>query len=90
MKKQTNLEFLEKQIKLQKITNIISNILFIPFILLIGITAPKSKIIATIFLILSITDFIIMSTSKKKKSILIEQYNQVLVIKQGIEDSKEI
>lgn len=84
-----NIEYLEKQIKIQNITNLISNILFIPFILLIGITAPKSTIIATIFLIITIIDFIVMKLSKKKKTILIEQYNQVIVIKQGIEDSKE-
>ena len=83
-----NLELLKKDIKKFKIIEIICAILFWPLIVCVGIAAPHSYIGATILTIITLICLILGLIAEKKKKSRTKQYNEVLVLEQAIEDTK--
>lgn len=84
----TNLERLKKKRKTLNIINWICRITVWPFLILMGVLAPQSTILATImlvlFLITLITGLILDKTLKR----INEDIRDIRVIKEGIEDSR--
>ena len=86
---ETNLEKLNKKLKIFKIIRLTCIILFLPLLLLIGITAPQNTALATIITVLEIiviiTGLILDKKTKELKTLI---YN-ITIVKTGIEDSKK-
>lgn len=83
-----NIENLNKKLKKYKTIRLITIILFIPCVILIGITAPINKTLATIFTFIAIPSLIIgLILDKKIKAIKTRIY-ETQIIKEAIEDSK--
>ena len=83
-----NIENLNKKLKKYKIIRLITIILFVPCVILIGITAPTNKTLATVFTFIAIPSLIIgLILDKKIKAIKTRIY-ETQIIKEAIEDSK--
>lgn len=83
-----NIEYLNKKLKNFKLIRLITIIIFIPSIILIGITAPINQITATIFTFIAIPSLIIGLILDKKIKAIKNQIYETEIIKQAIEDSK--
>lgn len=83
-----NIEQLTKNLKTLKIIRLICIITVIICLPLIGITAPKSTILATIFTFTGIIAIIIGLILDKKIKTIKYDLREIKNIKRGIEDSK--